>query len=304
MRSANSVRVAKSIKSKALKTWLQVRKKKRNWLDLPRDVMIHIFIKLGVVDLLHTAQKVCSLWRNLAKDPQIFRCIDMRNHWHVFNRRYYFDWFDFMVTQALSRCRDGELLEFSMEYFGTDWHIRRAIEKSRSKLRCLRLVSTDYEIKDDTLIEIAWENPFLEEIELSLCSFKADTIGIIGESCPHLKSFHLNTRGPYILCDDFHSDEEAYAIADNMPQLRRLHLFGNSLSNKGLQAILHKCPHLEYLDLRECSRLHFKGDLLQGCLDRVRDVRLPNDSTYDYEYDTERGPPDGSEESDMSDYQY
>ncbi|KAF9619272.1 hypothetical protein IFM89_006459 [Coptis chinensis] len=40
----------------------------RNWLDFPRDMMISIFLKLGVEELLFPAQFVCASWRKLAKE--------------------------------------------------------------------------------------------------------------------------------------------------------------------------------------------------------------------------------------------
>ena len=51
----------------------------RNWLELPRDVMALILKRLGAVEILETAQKVCMLWRSLCKVPSMWRAIDMCN---------------------------------------------------------------------------------------------------------------------------------------------------------------------------------------------------------------------------------
>ena len=51
----------------------------RNWLELPRDVMTSILKRLGAVEILETAQKVCMLWRSLCKVPSMWRAIDMCN---------------------------------------------------------------------------------------------------------------------------------------------------------------------------------------------------------------------------------
>ncbi|KAF5192547.1 F-box protein skip19 [Thalictrum thalictroides] len=113
-----------------------------------------------------------------------------------------------------------------------------------------------------------------------------ETIATVGQYCPQLKSFRINCRG-CIYSDPAEAyNEEALAIAASMPQLRRLHLFGNHMNNTGLQAILDGCPHLEYLDLRQCFTIDLKGDLLKKCSDRITDLRLPNDSTHGYGYDT------------------
>ncbi|KAL5706868.1 hypothetical protein ACHQM5_024979 [Ranunculus cassubicifolius] len=60
----------------AVKRRKTMKQEKRNWLDLPRDVLILIFMKLGVFDLLINAQRVCSLWRQVSREPILFRSLD------------------------------------------------------------------------------------------------------------------------------------------------------------------------------------------------------------------------------------
>ncbi|GKC92118.1 putative F-box/LRR-repeat protein 23 [Tanacetum coccineum] len=64
-----------------------------------------------------------------------------------------------------------------------------------------------------------------------------------------------------------------------MPDLRSLQLFGNKMTDNGLQAILHGCPHLESLDVRMCFNIDLDGNLEALCRERIRDFKLPNDST-------------------------
>ncbi|XP_026405303.1 putative F-box/LRR-repeat protein 23 [Papaver somniferum] len=149
-------------------------------------------------------------------------------------------------------------------------------------LRYLRLVSCD-KVSDDALINVAKKAVMLEELEICHCSFSEDMIKTVGKACPQLTSFRLNCRG--FRLPRLESDEEALAIAENMPQLRHLHLFGNKLTNVGLRAILDGCLHLESIDLRQCFNVNLEGDLLKSCEDRLITVRLPNDSTDDYEFD-------------------
>ncbi|KAI3941641.1 hypothetical protein MKX01_018231 [Papaver californicum] len=51
----------------------------RNWVEFPPDVLSHIFLKLGAINILFRAQSVCSMWRKVSKEPLLFRSIDMRN---------------------------------------------------------------------------------------------------------------------------------------------------------------------------------------------------------------------------------
>ncbi|KAI3903581.1 hypothetical protein MKW98_032235 [Papaver atlanticum] len=233
----------------------------RNWVELPLDVLSKIFLKFGAVDILCRAQSVCSTWRKVSKDPMLFRSIDMR--WNL----YEFDIYDMetMAGEAVDRSC-GQLVE-------------------SSSLRHLRLVSCQ-EVSFDALIKIAKKAVLLEELEICYCSFsgnKLDMLKTVGKACRQLKSFRLNCRGyrwRRVECDD-----EALAIAENMPQLRRLHLFRSKLTNVGLGAILNGCLHLEYLDLRQCFNVNLEGDVLMSCRDRLIELRLPNDSTADYEFD-------------------
>ncbi|RZC44299.1 hypothetical protein C5167_037245 [Papaver somniferum] len=250
----------------------------RNWLELPPDVLAHIFLKLGAIDILFRAQSVCSMWRKVSKEPLLFRCIDMRNRWDLFDGGYYD--MEKMAREAVDRSC-GQLVEFSMEHFGTDDLVDYIADKTGS-LRCLRLVSC-YQVSDDALINVAKKAVILEELEVCHCSFSEDMLKTVGKACPQLTSFRLNCRG--FRRTRLESDVEALAIAENMPQLRHLHLFGNKLTNVGLRGILDGCLHLESLDLRQCFNLNLEGDMLKICRERLIKVKLPNDSTDDYEFD-------------------
>ncbi|KAF5770756.1 putative F-box domain-containing protein [Helianthus annuus] len=44
---------------------LNLKQEKRNWLDLPSDVTANILNRIGMVDILENAQKVCTAWRKI-----------------------------------------------------------------------------------------------------------------------------------------------------------------------------------------------------------------------------------------------
>ncbi|XP_022748737.1 putative F-box/LRR-repeat protein 22 [Durio zibethinus] len=90
-------------------------------------------------------------------------------------------------------------------------------------------------------------------------------------------------------CRRFHSgsDEEALAIAQTMPGLCHLQLFGNKLTNDGLLAILDGCPHLESLDMHQCFNVILGGNLEKRCVEHIKYLRRPYDSTHGYEFDAE-----------------
>ncbi|KAK3039750.1 hypothetical protein RJ639_027407 [Escallonia herrerae] len=109
-----------------------------------------------------------------------------------------------------------------------------------------------------------------------------DNISAIGWIEASLKLNNQGSRRPYIDCDD-----EALAIAENMPGLRHLQLFGNKITKDGLQAILDNCPNLQSLDLRQCFNVNLGGNLGKRCSEQIKNVRRPYDSTEDYEFDTD-----------------
>lgn len=188
-----------------------------------------------------------------------------------------------MCRYAVDRSQ-GQLIDINIEYFGTD-ELLLYISQRCSQLRRLQLVCCYGGITGDVLIQAVRNFPLLEELHLYYTYIDAEAIEAIGRSCPQLKSFKLNNRWyrqPDVVCD-----MEAQVIAQNMPELRHLQLFGNKMTNEGLQAILNGCPHLESLDLRQCFNIYFGGDIGRLCTQRIRDLRRPHDSTHDYRFDAE-----------------
>ncbi|KAJ8758672.1 hypothetical protein K2173_000393 [Erythroxylum novogranatense] len=266
----------------------------RNWLELPPDVTASILLRLGAIEILTSAQVVCSTWRAICKEPSMWRSIDMHNLGDLWGMDYDLEK---MCRHAVDRSSSG-LIDINIEYFGTDDLLHHIFDRSRH-LKRLRLVSC-YNISDEGLSAVAAKAPLLEELEISYCSFSKETYEVVGRCCPLLKTFKLNCQGCIFPGVDIDCDEEALAIAGNMPELRHLQIFGNQLTNNGLQAILDGCPHLESLDLRQCFNVTLDGSLSKLCAERIKDLRRPYDSTDDYPFDPEvpeQSPAGGSRSS-------
>lgn len=108
--------------------------------------------------------------------------------------------------------------------------------------------------------------PLLEELELSNCWWTQDkgVFEAVAKECPRLRCLRnrrlLSSPPSYYYGWDDDDDGEAMAIAE-MHELRSLQLLNNVLSNQGLAAILDKCLHLEWLDVRECRNLSMDPEL-------------------------------------------
>ncbi|XAR59375.1 hypothetical protein NMG60_11015197 [Bertholletia excelsa] len=249
----------------------------RNWLELPRDVTAIILHKVGAIDMLENVQKVCKTWRDICKDPAMWRSIDMFNPGDLWDMPYDPEK---MCRHAIDRSC-GQLVDINIEYFGTDDLLHYITERT-SQLRRLQLVCC-YKISDEALSEAAKKLPMLEDLHIYHGSLSKESLETVGRCCPQLKSLKFNmhlSRAPHM-----ESDDEAIAIAETMPGLRNLQLFGNQMTNDGLKAILDGCPHLESLDLRQCFNIHLGGALGRRCSEQIKDLRHPNDSTDDYGFD-------------------
>ena len=90
---------------------------------------------------------------------------------------------------------------------------------STSHLRRLRLACCK-NISDEGLCEVAKKLPLLEELDISVSNITEDSLEVIGQKCPHIKSLKFNIKGfkyPHI-----ESNVVPFAIANNMPKLRHL----------------------------------------------------------------------------------
>ncbi|KAJ4876453.1 F-box protein SKIP19 [Raphanus sativus] len=131
------------------------------------------------------------------------------------------------------------------------------------------------------LTEAVGKLPLLEELEVFEATMWGDYLKVVGQSCPKLKILKLNCFRSGLWPPLHVSDDDALAIAETMHGLLDLHLFGNSLTDAGLKAILDNCPDLEHLDLGRCFNVHFSGDLEKRCSERIKVLIRPNDGVID-----------------------
>ncbi|XP_023762571.1 F-box protein SKIP19 isoform X1 [Lactuca sativa] len=255
----------------------RVKEPKRNWLELPSDVMANILYRVGVFDILENAQKVCTTWRNICKDPAMWRVIYMENHSDPCTRPP----LQQMCKHAVDRSQ-GQLVDLTLVHFANHELLLYIADRS-SQLRRLDITYCFGEFYDGWT-EILNKFPLLEKLSLCTTEISKEDIKGAGDCCPMLRTLKVNQK--FFRFSDEDSDVEslrirnqmAIAIGKNLPELRHLELIGNTMSNTGLLAILNGCPHLESLDLRQCLYLDLKGEFGKKCLDKIKCVKLPNDS--------------------------
>ncbi|XP_050365453.1 putative F-box/LRR-repeat protein 21 [Argentina anserina] len=117
-----------------------------NWIDLPEDVTASILSRLEATEILSTAQRVCTTWRKICKDPRNWRTINMCDV-SVYDKSPSQYRFNILCRQAIDlSC--GNLVDISIHNFGSDDLLKHITDSNG-------------------LIRAASKLPLLEELELS-----------------------------------------------------------------------------------------------------------------------------------------
>ncbi|KAJ9565694.1 hypothetical protein OSB04_001660 [Centaurea solstitialis] len=239
---------------------------KRHWLQMPDEIMGGMILRrLGAIDILMNAQKVCRDWRRICKDPAMWKMIDMDYYSSFWYKKKDLEK---LCKQAVHRSC-GELIDIRLNYFVTD-DLLKFISGCSSKLNCLCLTRC-HGVTGFGLSNALKRLPHLETLELSYIRICAEDIEVIGHNCPQLKSFTMDKLFPD---DHAHAHAHAHAIANSMPALLHLKLGCSKMhTDDGIRAILNGCPHLESLDLRGCYYLHLTGNLEKLCKEQIKDFK-------------------------------
>ncbi|CAL5007837.1 unnamed protein product [Urochloa decumbens] len=258
----------------------------RDWTELPVDALLAVFGKLDGVDILMGAGHVCRPWRRATREePELWRRVHMRRR-----ARLAYD-VDIeaaartAVRRSAGRCEALLAEDYDGAPMGYDDDFFLFLADAAPMLKSLRLISCN-KVFPQMINQTIRKFPLLEELELSLYhrgSIDDCLIGI-SEACPLLTCLRLNHDRFYYLRMPFMGGWckcKSTEVA-RMRRLRSLQLFGNSIRNEELSAILDGCRQLESLDIRHCLKVRM-NDEMRARFARVKTVRLPEDSMEDYE---------------------
>ncbi|KAJ1267668.1 hypothetical protein BS78_07G075100 [Paspalum vaginatum] len=189
-----------------------------------------------------------------------------------------------MAKVAVDRS-GGELEAFVGKRFVNDDLLKYIGDRAPSVKRLCIISCKD--VSNHGFEEAIKKVPLLEEHGLSLCPniYERYVFETTGKSCPKLTRFRRSQNRIHRHEDSASfKDKEAMGIA-TMAGLRSLNLFGNTLTNGGLAAILDSCPHLETLDIRHCFNIIINMDYtLRAKCAGLKTLRFPEDRVDDYEF--------------------
>ncbi|KAL6843361.1 hypothetical protein ACP4OV_027074 [Aristida adscensionis] len=269
----------------------------RDWSKLPLDALSSIFMKLGAIEILMSAGLVCHSWLATAKAPKLWHFVDMTRHKLVFSKGT--DTLCAMAKVAIDRS-GGQMESFWAQKFVT-CELLDYIASRTNSLKSIRLIGCTF-TWSESLASFAANCPTLEEIECSHHKMPAELFRYIGSVCPQLKRLRIHMRwfdSDEIMLEmmgesgqsdededeESHEDweprqnEDAFAIAESLHELRLLQIAGNSLTNTGVYAILKGCPHLECLDISDCCNVAVNEELKARCA-RLKHVWLRGQRNY------------------------
>ncbi|KAL8091073.1 hypothetical protein AgCh_040253 [Apium graveolens] len=252
----------------------------RNWLSLPAELTSSILIRLGAVEVLTSARKVCKTWRQICSDPEMWRVIKIQHLDYEKTPKI----LKHVVMKAVDlSC--GQLFHLDLQIWGHPRNLLRYVFDRSSQLRHLGLFSST-NIASEWLAKMLERLPLLEELHLDCIFHSTKAIEIAANCCPQLKSLKLINplyRRPKMGCDD-----DALAIAEHMTGLRHLVLCGpNKMTSDGLLAVLENCPHLESLEVSH-GVADVGPDLVRRLSRQIKDLKLSYDSmVYGDDYDSE-----------------
>ncbi|KAI3799734.1 hypothetical protein L1987_35034 [Smallanthus sonchifolius] len=197
-----------------------LKQQKRNWLDLPSDVTANILKRIGAVDILENAQKVCTAWRKIYKDPAMWRVIYMNALQSSPGKPSIIN----MCKRAVDRSQ-GQLVDITFHYAYDDDLLLYVADRS-SQLRRLELASGIFfrSLTTDALINF----PLLEELNLYSIKISKEDIETVGRYCPMLKTLKVNRRACRLRVRNTYGgsllsvNEIAIAIGQNLVGLKHL----------------------------------------------------------------------------------
>ncbi|CAH1448673.1 unnamed protein product [Lactuca virosa] len=165
-------------------------KESPNWLETPNDLMANILQRLGTVEIFTSAVKVCTTWREICKDPAMWKVIFVKKSLDGRDKIYDFE----RLTKQAVDLSCGELIDICLVSFGNDDLLDYIVLRS-NKLKRLGLLALliwpFIKCDDDDALAIANNMHELRCLDLSESEITNNGLEAILNGCLHLQSLDV-----------------------------------------------------------------------------------------------------------------
>ncbi|XP_057439954.1 F-box protein FBW2-like [Lotus japonicus] len=195
---------------------------------------------------------VCKSCHQGAKRPYHWQEIEIED----WSSRHEPDQIDRMVEKMVM-ISNGSLKKFCVSGVQSQ-EVLMLIAENAGSLQTLGLPRSN--LSDSMMEDFSSKLKLITFLDVSYCiRIGSQALETIGKNCKQLEVLRRNMH-PSDTFGKPLNDDEALAIASNMPKLKRLGLTYNLMTNTGILQILSSCHELEHLDLRGCSGVNI-GDI-------------------------------------------
>ncbi|XP_057439956.1 F-box protein FBW2-like [Lotus japonicus] len=225
----------------------------RPWDELfITDAFGNIFSRLSFEEKMNVIPLVFKSWHQGAKRPCHWQEIEIED-WSSSHEP---DQIDRMVENML-RISNGSLKKFCVSGVQNQ-RVLMLIAENAGSLQTLGLPRSN--LSNSIMEEFTSKLKLITSLDVSYCiQIGSQALETIGKNCKQLEVLRRNMH-PNDTFGKPLKDDEALAIASNMPKIKRLEMTYNLMTNTGILQILSGCHELEHLDLRGCSGVNI-GDI-------------------------------------------
>lgn len=234
----------------------------RRWEDLNQDILVTIFGKLDLADLIVGVPFVCNSWRTAAGDPACWRILDFRD-WETISFRlgcHRIPSVDFTDLLNFSTARGGgdgvEFLEsIYFPAFADDIDLQIVADRS-PKLFYFSL--SNPEISEEEFCRAIGKFEHLKGMAVDEGLISHEVLLHVRHCCPGFTELRVFA--------DTVDEDMASVICDCLPALRKLEMMDSTLSRQALLTFLDELKELEHLDISGYANSGITGVVIEKAL--------------------------------------
>ncbi|KAF5202326.1 F-box/LRR-repeat protein, partial [Thalictrum thalictroides] len=269
----------------------------RAWEDLGKDILLAIYEKLSVKDLIIGAPLCCTSWYKVSKDPSLWKDVDIISSFEYYGNGYQKVIPKQLVKFVVNRSQ-GFLNSIAFPFYDISMDDLLHVAERCPKLKFFEIFMPGKKVRKgkNTFHMVLSKLSELEGMVVTDCMINDEaTLKLIDQSCPKFIKLKFSSELSVKL---------ATLISTSLPKLKVLDLPGINVSREALLVILKDCKELEYLDVTECT-IDLDGDVeIHQIARRLKDFKwkdkFVDPDSYEYWFDGDCGlTASSSEDSDV-----